>query len=29
VLKTVETTPEENARRIIGYLEGRGFLRPV
>jgi sulfate adenylyltransferase len=29
VLKTVETTPEENARRIIDYLEGRGFLRPV
>jgi len=29
VLQTVDTTPEENARRIIGYLEGRGFLRPV
>jgi sulfate adenylyltransferase len=29
VLQTVETTPEENARRILGYLEERGFLRPV
>lgn len=27
-LKTVETTPEENARRIVAYLEERGFIVP-
>ena len=25
-LDTVETTPEANARKIIAYLESRGFL---
>jgi sulfate adenylyltransferase len=29
VLKTVETTPEENARQIVAYLEERGFVRPA
>lgn len=28
VVKTVENTPEENARKIIHYLESRGFLQP-
>ncbi len=28
VLDTVEVTPDENARKIIQYLEGRGFLLP-
>jgi sulfate adenylyltransferase len=27
-LYTVDTTPEENARKIIAYLEERGFLLP-
>jgi len=27
-LYTVETTPEENARLIVSYLEERGFLQP-
>jgi sulfate adenylyltransferase len=26
VLSTVDITPEENARRIIAYLEERGFF---
>ncbi|MBN1876299.1 MAG: adenylyl-sulfate kinase, partial [Anaerolineae bacterium] len=26
-LETVKSTPEENARRIVAYLEERGFLR--
>ena len=25
-LTTVDHTPEENARAIVGYLEGHGFL---
>jgi sulfate adenylyltransferase len=28
-LFTVDVSPEENAYKIIGYLEGRGFLPPV
>ena len=28
-LQTVGTTPEENARRIVAFLEERGFLVPV
>ncbi len=27
VVDTVQTTPEENARRIVAYLEERGFLQ--
>ncbi len=27
-LDTVHFTPDQNARRIIAYLEGQGFLRP-
>jgi sulfate adenylyltransferase len=27
-LDTVRFTPEENARKIIGYLEEKGFLLP-
>jgi sulfate adenylyltransferase len=26
VLDTVQTTPEENARAIIKYLQGQGFI---
>jgi sulfate adenylyltransferase len=29
VLETVDITPEENARKIVGYLESQGFLLPV
>ncbi len=29
VLQTVDRTPQENARQIIGYLEERGFLMPL
>jgi sulfate adenylyltransferase len=29
VLKTVETTPEENARQIVAYLEERGLVQPA
>ncbi|MBK9711145.1 MAG: bifunctional sulfate adenylyltransferase/adenylylsulfate kinase [Kouleothrix sp.] len=29
VIDTVAQTPEQNARRIIAYLEQRGFLRPA
>jgi sulfate adenylyltransferase len=29
VLDTVTSTPEQNARRIIAYLEQRGFLLPA
>jgi len=28
-LYTVETTPDENARRIVAYLEEHGFLLPL
>ena len=28
-LHTVKNTPEENARRIIQYLEERGFLQKM
>ena len=27
-LDTVQFTPDQNARQIIAYLEGQGFLRP-
>ena len=29
VLRTVNTTPEQNAEKIIQYLEAHGFLHPV
>jgi sulfate adenylyltransferase len=29
VLDTVKCTPEQNARRIIAFLEERGFLKPL
>jgi sulfate adenylyltransferase len=28
ILDTIKTTPEENARKIINYLQGRGFVLP-
>lgn len=28
ILDTIETTPEENARKIINYLQGRSFVLP-
>jgi sulfate adenylyltransferase len=29
VIDTLSSTPEQNARRIIAYLEQRGFLLPA
>jgi sulfate adenylyltransferase len=28
-LTTVETTPEDNARKIIAYLEAQGYVLPL